>query len=126
MKLEEAYESVLLGESLPALHERHQHESLGIEDPKEARKKLRGLPTPAQQELRDDATRFLGSLCRLLGDKHAGEDRIATLLRGWAERSKDYEAFDALLCNFEFPGRMQVLAEGRRLFPSTLTAHWSG
>ncbi|PIE25587.1 MAG: hypothetical protein CSA62_00845 [Planctomycetota bacterium] len=125
MKLEEAYESVLLGESLTALHERHQHESLGIEDPKEARKKVRALSAPEQQELHDEATRFLGSLCRLLGDKHAGEDRIAAVLRTWAERSKDYEAFDALLCMFEFPGRRQVLAEGKRLFPRTLTEHWS-
>lgn len=120
----EAYESVLLGESLADLSERHVRSELGVEDAEEARERMRELPAERVRELRQAATRFVGQVCRLLGERHSGEERVATLLRRWAERSKDYDAFDALLCHFEFAGREQVLAEGRRLFPGTLTAHW--
>lgn len=125
MQLDDAFEDILLGESLAGIHARHQLEALGIEDEKKARRRLRDMDREERRELEEAATRFVGDLCRKLGEARAGEDRIATLLRDWAERSKAYEAFDALLCNFEFAGKAQVLAEGRRLFPSTLTAHWS-
>lgn len=125
MNLPEAVESVLLGESLDSLHVRFQMAMLGVAKEEDLPEALGGLRTARRQELCRDATRFLGSVCRHLGERHAGDERIGRVIEDWARKSKDYDAFDALLCHFRFHGRERWVEEGRRLFPRTLTEHWS-
>lgn len=87
---------------------------------------LRRLDQEERADLRRDAGSFVGEVCRRLGERHAGDRRVASILQDWIRSNKDYAAFDALLSNFDFAARTQVLEEGRRLFPSTMTAHWAG
>jgi len=126
MELEKAIEDILLGESLRSLRNRLLMDQLGVRDEDQLAVALRGLDDTRAAELRMDAQRFLGTVCRTLGERHERDMRICRVIEIWAEESKDYDAFDALLCNFDWPGRERILAEGRRLFPSTLTEHWSG
>ncbi len=121
---EEAIESVLLGESLAQLFQRVQMETLRARDREDFDQKLASLDRGAREDLKERCARFVGNICRLLGERHEGEDRIARVLLAWTRISKDYDAFDALLCHFDFPKRPQVLEEAKLLFPSTLTAHW--
>jgi hypothetical protein len=117
MELGEAVDRVLLGESMRAVAEAHREHvlaSLGME-PDEVNPRARW----------EDTDRFMKVLCRELGDRHAGDSRVAAALSAWAHRVDDYEAFDALLANFHgFEGHGQLLRRGRQLFPGPLTAHW--
>lgn len=124
MNLSEAIENVLLGESLDSLHVRFQMAMLGVTK-EDLPRALGALRTERRQELLRDATRFLGSVCRQLGERHENDERIGRVIEDWARRSKDYDAFDALLSHFRFHGRERWVEEGRRLFPRTLTEHWS-
>jgi len=36
-----------------------------------------------------------------------------------------YEAWDALLAGFDFPGKSALVRRGRMRFPGPLTAHWA-
>jgi hypothetical protein len=68
---------------------------------------------------------FQRRLCRMLGERHAGNTRVGQALRDWVMLSDHYEAFDALLSAFEFPGKEALVQRGRKLFPGPLTAHWT-
>lgn len=35
-----------------------------------------------------------------------------------------YEAWDALLAGFDFPGKAALVRRGKMRFPGPLTAHW--
>jgi hypothetical protein len=82
------------------------------------------LSAPYRRELQAQATRFTGAVCRWLGERFARDARICRVLEEWVRQSGDYDAYDALLGNFDFPARPRLLAEARRKFPRTLTAHW--
>ncbi|GAB4139468.1 MAG: hypothetical protein Fur0037_05750 [Planctomycetota bacterium] len=68
---------------------------------------------------------FMRKLCRILGEKHQGDPRVAEALREYVQLADHYEAFDALLTGFRFEGMESVIRRGRILFPGPLTAHWS-
>ncbi len=124
MDLEAALAEVLLGASIRDLYAQRLRAALGAADERSFERAWRGLPGAERRRLEAEALHFAGELCRLLAERHAGDPRIAGVLKVWAERTKDYAAFDALLCHFRFPGRERLLEEGRRLFPGTLTRHW--
>jgi len=71
-----------------------------------------------------ETTRFMNQVCRHLGERHSGDHAVAAGLEAWVSQVSEYDAFDALLENFEFPGRQALLERGRILFPGPLTAHW--
>jgi len=73
----------------------------------------------------DEVADFMRSLARHLGERHAGERRIAHALREWVRHSDHYEAWDALLSGFDVDGREALLRRGRVMFPGPLTAHWT-
>lgn len=73
-----------------------------------------------------EAGEFMRVLCRELGDRHAGNSRVAAALVEWVEWCRDYEAWDSLLSSFEFDGRDRLIERGQKLFPRTMTAHWTG
>ncbi len=82
-------------------------------------------PDDAPEELfAKETTQFMNEVCRHLGERHAGDLAVAAGLEAWVCQVDDYDAFDALLGYFEFPGRPAVLKRGRILFPGPLTAHW--
>ncbi|MCA8942356.1 MAG: hypothetical protein KDB80_07315 [Planctomycetes bacterium] len=109
-----AIERILLGESLASISEAKRgdvciRKGLDSEDPRAGA---------------DQAREFMRVLCRELGDRHAGNSRVATALERWVERCSDYEAWDSLMSGFEFQSRPRLLERGRKLFPGTLTEHW--
>ena len=55
----------------------------------------------------------------------AGDPRVQVALRDWVMLSDQYEAFDALLSSFDFPGKDVLVQRGRQLFPGPLTSHWT-
>lgn len=117
MDVPEAVQRVLQGESLRQIHDAYRKEllaALGM-DPEEAPGEL----------FADEASRFLRKLCRELGDRHGEDPRVMVALQDWAQQTQDYEAWDALLSNFDFPGKQRWIERGRRMFPGPLTAHWS-
>ena len=122
--IREAVENVLLGESLASIQKSYVMLELGVAQEDELAGHLVSLEEGRKQYLRKDASQFIANVCRKLGDEHAEDSRAATALQDWLVRSKDYAAFDALLCNFDFPERGKLLAEAKRLFPATLTVHW--
>jgi len=71
-----------------------------------------------------ETTRFMNQLCRHLGDRHAGDRRVAAALEAWVGRVDEYDAYDTLLTHYEFESRDAVLRRGHILFPGPLTAHW--
>ena len=77
------------------------------------------------ETFRSEVTAFMRTLARHLGDRHAGDPRIAHALRAWIMVSDHYEAWDALLSGFDVEDREALVRRGRVLFPGTLTAHWS-
>ena len=117
MEVSEAVDRVLLGESLLQIRAAWRAEaldSMGMQ-PDEAR------PDTFLKE----ATRFVAKVCRVLGDRHAGDSRAATALVDFVRRVDDYDAFDSLLDNFRsFDGRELIVRRGRTLYPGTLTEHW--
>lgn len=118
MDLDYATRCVLEGESIAQLSARYREDLLqemGL-DPEEAE----------ASTFANDTRRFINRLCRQLGDRCAGDARVAASLSEWVRRPsvEDYDAFDALLSNFRFDGRELLLRKGRSLFPGTLTSHW--
>jgi hypothetical protein len=71
-----------------------------------------------------ETTRFMNQMCRHLGDRHAGDARVAHAMEEWVRQVDEYDAFDVLLSHFDFEARQAVLRRGRNLFPGPLTAHW--
>lgn len=122
--IRKAVENVLLGESLASIQQSYVMLELDAAEQHELASRLASLEAGRKQRLRRDATEFIADVCRKLGDVHAQDTRAAQALKDWLRRSKDYAAFDALLSNFVFPERDVLLAEAKRLFPGTLTAHW--
>lgn len=116
LKLPQAVQHVLEGESLRQLYNTYRDELLREMDfePKEA---------PAHL-FRKESLRFVHEVARKLGERHAGDRRAGAALEDYVQFSEEYEVFDALLSNFRFQTRQQVLSRGRVLFPGTLTAHW--
>lgn len=113
----EAIESIRLGEDLSSIAAGHRARLCrGADiDPEEA----------DDEVFAAEVAGFMRALCRRIGDRHAGEARMAAALRDWVERSRDYEAWDALLSGFEFEGRSRYVERGRVMFPGSMTAHWS-
>ncbi|MCA8958709.1 MAG: hypothetical protein KDC87_21715 [Planctomycetes bacterium] len=72
-----------------------------------------------------ETMRFMNQLCRHLGDRHGGVRSVARALEEWVRRVDEFDAFDALLTQFEFEGRAAVLRRGRLLFPGAMTGHWA-
>ena len=117
MQLERAVKEILLGasvQSVGAAYRQDLIDAFGFR-PEEVTPRTFAAETEA----------FQRRLCRLLGDKHAGDPRVAVALRDWVMLSDHYEAFDALLSAFDFPGKQTVVERGRMLFPGTMTAHWT-
>ena len=71
-----------------------------------------------------ETSRFMKQLCRHLGDRYEGDQRVGVALLDWVHQVDDYEAYDALLTSFQFETRPSVVRKGRILFPGPLTAHW--
>lgn len=67
---------------------------------------------------------FMKTVARHLGDKHRGDGRVQHALQVWVMECDHYEAWDALLAGFDFPGKSALLRRGRVRFPGSLTAHW--
>ncbi|MGE3173660.1 MAG: hypothetical protein AB7O97_13635 [Planctomycetota bacterium] len=67
---------------------------------------------------------FMKTVARHLGDRHRGEPQVQQALFEWVAMVEHYEAWDALLAGFEFPGKSTLIRRGRVLFPGPLTAHW--
>ena len=67
---------------------------------------------------------FIGKLARHVGERHGGYSRAAVALKAWCLSVEDYDAWDALLSEYEFDGRDALLRRGKVLFPGPLTAHW--
>jgi len=122
--LAEAAESVLLGESILSIREGYLWGVTEALDPEDFQERWGAFGEVQRQGFMEQARGFTSDLVRRLSERHEGDQRACTALLDWCARSKDYEAFDALLCYFDFPGRDRILVEGQRLFPSTLTSHW--
>ena len=124
-ELREAIEDLRMGLRLTELYREKRQKYLGIEDPKAFEKLWAKLTHEERADLDAKALDFVEAVCRRLGETSAGDQRIALLLIEWADRSKEYVAFDVLLTEFgDFDQRARILQQGLRLFPSTLTAHW--
>ena len=117
MDVDDAIGRVLLGESMRQLGSSYREGLLrdcGLE-PEEA----------SASTLVKETRRFLGQVCRALGDRHPDDRRVASALSDWVREVEDYEAFDTLLAgDYRFDGREHVLRRGRSMFPGPLTAHW--
>lgn len=124
--LAEATESVLLGESILSIREGFLWGVTEALDPEDFQKRWAALDAGRRSAFDEQARAFTSDIVRRLGERNEGDQRACTALQEWCAYSKDYEAFDALLCYFDFPGRERILDEGRRLFPTTLTSHWVG
>ena len=74
----------------------------------------------------DETMLFMRKVARHLGDRHAGDARVGAALHAWVQTVDHYEAWDALLSGFEFPGKGALVRRGRKLFAGPLTAHWQG
>ena len=117
MELPSAVEDVLLGASLQSVAARFraeliEHFGLGEED-------------VTDDTFAPETRSFMRKLCRHLGERHFDDGRVEWALREWILRSEDYEAWDALLANFDFEGKEALVRRGRVLFPGPLTAHWT-
>lgn len=116
MKVEEAVDRILLGESMQALAGSYREKllvDLGL-DPEECEDTL----------FLKETHKFMSRVCLYLGEKHAGDARASAALQAWVGVVEDYDAFDALLSNYDFAGREVVVRRGKILFPGPLTAHW--
>jgi hypothetical protein len=117
MQLDRAVKEILLGasvSSIGAAYRQHLIDAFAFR-PEEVRPETFAAETEA----------FQRRLCRLLGDRHAGDPRVQVALRDWVMLSDQYEAFDALLSSFDFPGKDVLVQRGRMLFPGPLTSHWT-
>ena len=118
MRIEQATTFVLNGGSLLQLAAdvRAEHlAALGI-DPS----------APSDPNLgRAEASAFMRSFARHLGDRHAGNPRIGRALREWVSHTDHYEAWDALLSGFQVESRDALVRRGQMMFPRSLTAHWT-
>lgn len=117
-KLIDAADRVLLGETLRHVALSYR-EALLVEmgfDPEDAPEGLFVVET----------TRFMNQVCRHLGDRHAGDPRVAAALSDWVRHVDEYDAFDVLLSHYQFESRETVLRKGQMLFPGPLTSHWEG
>lgn len=117
MQLERAVKEILLGasvHSVGACYRQDLIDTFGFR-PEEVRPETFAAETES----------FQRRLCRMLGDRHAGNARVGQALRDWVMLSEHYEAFDALLSAWDFPGKQALVERGRRLFPGPLTSHWT-
>lgn len=73
-----------------------------------------------------ETTTFMRRVARHLGDRHAGDRRVLQPLHEWVQQVDHYEAWDALLSGFDFPGKEALVQRGEVLFPGPLTSHWRG
>lgn len=116
MDLAEAVERVMQGEALRSIAADYREDlitAMGLEDEDITDTTFSG-----------ETSRFMKQLCRHLGERHEGDQRVGVALLDWVHQVDDYEAYDALLTSFQFEGRSSVLRKGRVLFPGPLTAHW--
>ena len=116
MKVEEAVDRVLLGESMERLAHSYWAQllmDLGM-DPEECEDTL----------FLKETHRFMSKVCVHLGERYASNSGVSAALQAWVRVVEDYDAYDALLSNYRFEGREVVIRRGRMLFPGPLTAHW--
>ncbi|MHC4512480.1 MAG: hypothetical protein ACYTGW_06490 [Planctomycetota bacterium] len=114
--MSEAVERILLGESMQHLAHGYREQllvDLGM-DPEECEDTL----------FLEETHKFMSKVCAHLGEKFAGDARASAALQAWVRLVEDYDAFDALLSNYDFAGREVVIRRGKMLFPGPLTAHW--
>jgi len=124
-EIREAIEELRMGLRLKDLHREKLMAYLEVADSRAFSKAWTKLSQEERLRLEARASDFLEGVCRRLGEVSAGDPRVALLLVEWAERSQEYVAFDVLLSEFgDFEQRERILRQGKRLFPSTLTAHW--
>jgi len=71
-----------------------------------------------------ETSTFMRKVARHLGEAHKGDRRVQQALLDWVALVDHYEAWDALLAGFHFPGKNALVERGRRLFPGPLTSHW--
>ncbi len=116
MQVQEAVDRVLLGESLEHLARSYRDKLLvGLSmDPEECEETL----------FLKETHQLMNKVCVHLGEKHGDDARASAALQAWVRLVEDYDAFDALLSNYEFAGREVVIRRGKQLFPGPLTAHW--
>ena len=116
MKLEDAVERILLGEPMQMLAMAYREELLDAF----------GLDADevAKDTFAKDTRLFMNKLCRELGDRHERDNRAMVALRDWVSLVRDYEAWDALLANFDFESKETLILRGRVLFAGPMTAHW--
>jgi hypothetical protein len=116
MDLQRAVEDILLGASLRQVAAAYRQSLIEQFEfrPEEV--------TPAT--FMTETTAFMRKVARHLGDRHRGEPRVQQALQEWVLRVEHYEAWDALLAGFDFPGKQALVRRGRMLFPGPLTAHW--
>ena len=117
MQLERAVKEILLGASVSSVGAAYRQDlidAFGFR-PEEVTTETFASETGA----------FQRRLCRLLGERHAGDPRAEVALRDWVMLTDQYEAFDALLSSFDFPGKEAIVRRGRMLFPGPLTGHWT-
>ena len=81
--IRKAVENVLLGESLASIQKSYVMLELEAYADHELSARLASLEHGRKQRLRDDATQFIASVCRKLGDEHAEDSRAALALMDW-------------------------------------------
>jgi len=117
MELRSAVEDILLGASLGQIAAEYRQElieSFSFRDDE-----------VTSETFSEETAAFMRKVARRLGDRHAGDARVLRPLHDWVLQVDHYEAWDALMSGFEFPGKQAVMRRGKVLFPGTLTAHWS-
>ncbi len=72
----------------------------------------------------EETGKFMRQVARHIGDRHAGDPRVLPALHAWVLLVDHYEAWDALLAGFDFPGKAALVRRGKMRFPGPLTAHW--
>ena len=117
MDVQAAVDDILLGASLRQIAGEYRQkliEDFGFRDDE---------VTP--ETFAEETGSFMRKVVRQLGDRRAGDSRVLRPLHDWVMQVDHYEAWDALLTSFEFPGKPAIVRRGKILFPGTLTAHWS-
>src|SRR5688572_2968846 len=97
MQLERAVREILLGASVQSVGAAYRQELIDAFAfrPDEVKRDTFAAETES----------FQRRLCRMLGDRHGGHPRVGQALRDWLLLSDHYEAFDALLSGWDFPGK---------------------
>ena len=117
MDLRRAVEDVLLGASLGQIAAAYRQSLIEAFDFR--------AEEVTKDTFAEETASFMKKIARQLGERHGGDPRVLHALRDWVLAVEHYEAWDALLSGFEFPGKAALIRRGRLLFPGPLTAHWS-